>query len=308
MSVIERVFEEQKANPFLASMACFASVSEPLLRAIKPKTLAEIGVEGGVATDLYLDYCKDSGASYVGVDPACSSAAIEKVRASGHTFIELPSLEALPKLPKCDVYILDGDHNYYTVYHELKQIECLASPNEAFPICFLHDVLWPWARRDFYYCREEIPEAFRQPATTHRMGIRPENAGVLAKGGWHVLPGVHFAETEGGARNGVRTAAEDFIRESPRKLKLTVVPAIFGLGLLYEPERLTPEAAEAMRKLENGLEYLGPLLALMERQRVETFIDILTYRRLQKAWRMIRAGEFKDVITRARSYLLPRKK
>lgn len=61
------------------------------------------------------------------------------------------SLEVLPELHDTfDCILIDGDHNWYTVYHELKMIydrELLKRGG----IVFLHDVEWPWGRRDMYY-------------------------------------------------------------------------------------------------------------------------------------------------------------
>jgi hypothetical protein len=61
-----------------------------------------------------------------------------------------------------DCILIDGDHNWYTVYHELKMIEQkhLLSPGGAI---LLHDVIWPYARRDMYYQPEKIPAEFRHP-------------------------------------------------------------------------------------------------------------------------------------------------
>ena len=59
----------------------------------------------------------------------------------------------------------------------------------------MHDVLWPYGRRDLYYAPERIPEEFRQPYA--QRGMQPGQAGsVLAGGGLN--PTMHNADAEGG--------------------------------------------------------------------------------------------------------------
>ncbi len=59
---------------------------------------------------------------------------------------------------------LDGDHNWYTVFHELRLIEEHCQRNERlFPLVLLHDLGWPYGRRDLYYNPETIPAEYRQP-------------------------------------------------------------------------------------------------------------------------------------------------
>ena len=61
--------------------------------------------------------------------------------------MERSSPEVFTDLPLADLYVLDGDHNYAVVSQELNWI--LAHAPDA--VVVLHDVLWPWSRRDLYY-------------------------------------------------------------------------------------------------------------------------------------------------------------
>jgi hypothetical protein len=45
----------------------------------------------------------------------------------------------------------------------------------------MHDVLWPYGRRDLYYEPERVPEEFRQPY--EMKGIRPGTKQVLPAAG-----------------------------------------------------------------------------------------------------------------------------
>ena len=61
-----------------------------------------------------------------------------------------------------DAALVDGDHNWYTVYNELKMLAATARDAGApLPLLIMHDVCWPYGRRDLYYAPERIPEEFR---------------------------------------------------------------------------------------------------------------------------------------------------
>ena len=101
----------------------------------------------------------------------------------------------------------------------------------------MHDVLWPYGRRDLYYEPERVPEEFRQPY--EMKGIRPGTKQVLPTGGLN--PEHYNAVTEGGPRNGVMTALDDFMSEYDRPLRRLVLPVYFGLAIVVEESRLDRE-------------------------------------------------------------------
>ena len=83
-------------------------------------------------------------------------------------------------------------------------------------------------------------------------GIRPGTKQVLPKGGLN--PEHYNAITEGGPRNGVMTALDDFVAEYDRPLRRLVLPVYFGLAIVVEEARLDaePEFARAPRPLRVG--------------------------------------------------------
>ena len=86
------------------------------------------------------------------------------------------SLNVLPTWSPMDAALIDGDHNWYTVYHELQLLADVApTPARPLPVLILHDVGWPYGRRDLYYAPEQIPEEFRQPYA--QRGMRPGTQG-----------------------------------------------------------------------------------------------------------------------------------
>jgi hypothetical protein len=122
----------------------------------------------------------------------------------------------------------------------------------------LLDVGWPHGRRDDYFAPEQIPAEQRQP-------IAPE--GCLYPGDPGTRPGAlpyhHPAAREGGARNGVRTAVEDFVA-GREQLRLAIIPTFFGIGLIWD--RTMPHDG-ALMELLAGWDH-NPHLERLERNRV----------------------------------------
>jgi hypothetical protein len=139
------------------------------------------------------------------------------------------SLEALPSIRLPDAVIVDGDHNYWTVSEELRLIAERAE-GDALPLLLFHDVCWPHGRRDDYYTPELIPESHRHPMAEGG-GLFPGEPGTRPGG----LPYVRSAAREGGERNGVLTAVEDFVA-GREELRLAIVPVFFGLGVVWRLE------------------------------------------------------------------------
>jgi cephalosporin hydroxylase len=180
------------------------------------------------------------------------------------------SLNVLPQLAPVDVALVDGDHNWYTVFHELKQLAATASAAGAqLPVLVMHDVCWPYGRRDLYYAPETIPEEFRQPYA--QQGMRMDRKKLLPRGGLN--PTMYNALEEGGPRNGVMTALDDFEREHGRPLRRVVIPIYFGLAIVAEQERLErhPRLAELLDRLESA-DGRAQLLELAEDVRLKAML------------------------------------
>ncbi len=183
-----------------------------------------------------------------------------------------PSHEALERLEPAGAVIVDGDHNHHTVSRELELIAG-ASKGARMPLVLLHDVGWPHARRDTYYDPERIPEAERQPLARDAI-LSPDSPGTS-------VAGIHYpwaAATEGGEANGVLTAVESFAERHP-ELRLAVIPAFFGLGVLW------PKDADWSGAVEDlvGPWDRNPVLERLEHQRVERIVDRDRLRRRNEA-------------------------
>jgi hypothetical protein len=157
------------------------------------------------------------------------------------------SLDALPRIHDVDAVLLDGDHNWYTVHNELKALESTAAADGTpFPLTMLHDITWPYAHRDMYYDPDAIPAEFRHPYS--KKGMLPELAELVDEDGLN--RGTLNAELESTDRNGVRTAVDDFVADSPRTLEFKVVTGFFGCGILIDQAHLERRPALAARLAE----------------------------------------------------------
>ncbi len=137
------------------------------------------------------------------------------------------SLSGLPKIEPADAIVIDGDHNWWTVSEELRLIAERAQGGDL-PLVLFHDVAWPHARRDDYFDAGQIPADARQPVAGAQGGLFPGDPGLVDGG----LPYPRSAAHEGGPRNGVLTAVEDFVATRD-DVRLVVVPVFFGFGVLW---------------------------------------------------------------------------
>jgi len=104
-------------------------VLRPLLQTIAPKRICEIGSDHGLGTRKILEYCIESDAFLEIIDPDPKYKPSEFLAPFQRScrFHQALSLNALHSIPACDVYLIDGDHNWYTVINELRLIEKKAS-------------------------------------------------------------------------------------------------------------------------------------------------------------------------------------
>lgn len=251
-----------RSQPLLLhSLTFFREIFEVVFEHRPIATVVEIGVETGKVSGLYAElgaedvYCvepipSDELRAHIAENPALH-------------LVERHSPVALAELPIADLYVLDGDHNYATVRAELDWIlEHAPGALVAF-----HDVLWPCSRRDFYYqpsllrsdqrhsCTEDGPTVWHDCMTS---------SGFVGRGAFT------SAAHAGGEENGVLTAIEDAIAYDDNR-RLTIVPAVFGLGLL-----LRADTANDTRLLGALRPYThSQLLAAMENNRIALYTRVL---------------------------------
>jgi hypothetical protein len=241
-----------------ASLITLAEIIVPVLDASSPRSVVEVGAYAGDLTGLLVEWAGGSGARVWAIDPsprkplvelAAQRPELELVRATSH--------EALAEIPLPDAAVIDGDHNHYTVSEELRIIAERAGGADL-PLLIFHDVAWPHGRRDDYYDPKLVPEEARHPIH-EGAGLFPGEPGIRPGG----LPYRYAAAREGGPRNGVLTAVEDFVGERAG-LQLAVVPAFFGLGVVWHERAPYADAvAETLAIWDRN-----PLLERLEANRV----------------------------------------
>ena len=241
-----------------ASLLTLAELIVPCLDAAGVRSVVEVGAYAGDLTRLLVERAAAGGGHVQAIDPeprwvlvelAERSPELELIRATSH--------EALRHIAPPDAAIIDGDHNYFTVREELRLIAEKA-PGADLPLLIFHDVAWPHARRDDYYDPSLAPEEHRHPIQEGG-GLFPGVPGTRPGG----LPFRYAASREGGPRNGVLTAVEDFVDERGG-LTLVVVPAFFGLGVVWhEDAPWAPAVAQLLEHWERN-----PLLERLEANRV----------------------------------------
>ncbi len=213
-----------------ASLLYNAELVMDVLEIAGGSSITEVGALHGDLTRLLLLWAQRCGGRVAAVDP--SPPAELEALAREHPELALvreASPDALAHVALSDTIILDGDHNYYTVSEELRIISERASEQRrTLPLLLLHDVGWPHGRRDDYFEPERIPAEHRQPIAPEA-GLYPGDPGTRPG----ALPYHHPAAREGGPRNGVLTAVEDFVAGRP-ELRVAIVPPFFGLGLVWD--------------------------------------------------------------------------
>ncbi len=246
-----------------SSLVNAAEILIPCLDAWGATDVVEVGADGGDLTALLVERARRVGGSVTAIDPAPGSGLLGLAESTPELrLVGRPSHDVLGELPAADAVILDGDHNYHTVIEELRVLVDGGDANPL-PLIVVHDIGWPHARRDTYYVPERIPPAARQPYVRDAR-LRPDDPGVADRG----IPFGCAAEREGGPRNGVLTAIEDFL-EGRDSLRFERLPLFWGIGFIW------PREARSGERLASTLAPWvdNPLLDRLEAHRVAHLVE-----------------------------------
>ncbi|RVU04468.1 class I SAM-dependent methyltransferase [Novosphingobium umbonatum] len=249
------------SEAFLHSVAEYASLIVDCLAMARAREVVEVTqAPGGIARQI-VPYLEQYDGRLTVIDPAPDAEFLHWQMLQPQVIsVAAHSLDAVGLQNDVDAWILDGDHNYHTVSNELRMVSSLADRDGRPVLAFVHDVGWPWGRRDFYGQPDRIPSHARHAAGRHLPAVPDE---LCLWGGDQAA----YAVQEGGPRNGVLSAVEDFLRDS-REMDLSLayahVPAIFGLGVIYD--KAAPYAAALAQRLAPWDR--NPLLARMEDNRL----------------------------------------
>ena len=246
----------------------FDGVIRPILRAAGARSIVEIGALRGETTARLIDDLGPETHLHVidplpQFDPECHEATFP----GQYTFHRALSLDVLDHLGPVDAALIDGDHNWYTVHGELGALARVArAAGRPLPLCILHDVGWPYDRRDLYYDPTNVPPEGLRPH--RRRGINRRDNKLVPEGGFNKT--LHHSIEYGTPRTGVMTAVEDFIEEYDQPLVHLHIPVYYGLSILVEASVVSanPVLAEKLRRLD-GEEGHRELLHLSEEIRID---------------------------------------
>ncbi len=251
----------------------FPSIIGPLITVYDPKIIVEVGAADGAHTRLLLSDCRRRGAILHTIDPAPQFPADTWAQQHPGVFVfhAQMSIAALPAIPQPDLVLIDGDHNYATV---TKELAVLCANTSSMPLILLHDVGWPYGRRDMYHDPSRLPSEDVLPNRT--CGLLADGSG-FAEPGAGVNPGTCHAEIDGGANNGVLTAIEDTVKLMNPGPRFVIIPGFHGLGILA-PQRLK-KSHPALWDFLDLLETTAPIrthIVALERDRVTARSDYET--------------------------------
>ena len=263
-------------NLLIHSMSEFSDIILSAMDIADVSQIAEIGAEYGGMTSILADYAEVKDGHLFSIDPNPKQEFLEWVNAhKSVTHIARPSLSALPNLKNIDLWMVDGDHNWFTVYHELKAIEAACERDGKPLFAIMHDVCWPAGHRDMYYAPDAIPKEYRHDYCMDG-GARPGQSGLVREQGMRGMGHFGWALHEGGERNGVKCAVVDFINEAEangQQLAYAEIPAVFGLGILFDTKApWSGPLSDLLIPFHDN-----PLIAKLEQNRLANYLTVLDW-------------------------------
>lgn len=258
------------------SMSEFSEIIVDAMDIANVSRIAEIGAEFGGTSKVLADHAAVQGGHLYSVDPNPKQEFLDWVSGHKHvTHIPKLSLDAFAELENIDLCVIDGDHNWYTVYHELLALDEISQRDNKPFFAIMHDVCWPSGFRDMYYSPEAIPAEYRHDYCMDS-GTKPGHPGLLSEQGFRGLGQFAIALHEGGERNGVKCAVIDFLDKMEtegREFAYAEIPAVFGLGILFDSKA---EWAPAMGDMLLPL-HANPLIAKLEQNRIANYLTVLDW-------------------------------
>ena len=225
------------AGLLIHSLSEFSDLILEALALADAREIVEIGSEYGGMSSFLAEHCRVRGGRLTTIDPSPKREFMAWLKLGPDIrHLAKTSLKAFADIDEADAWVVDGDHNWYTVYNELGHIDAISRRAGKPPLVFLHDIGWPCGRRDFYYAPERIPPEYRH-AYSFDAGAVPGQATLVEGRGFRGMGQFAFAEVSGGARNGVMTAVDDFLADAlraGRELGFAEIPAVFGLGVIFD--------------------------------------------------------------------------
>src|ERR1700690_3987181 len=96
------------------------NIIKPIIVSVNAEYIVEVGSDTGINTENILEYCMENNARFTAIDPV-PKFDVDKFKNKYGDKFEIYkdlSLSRLPLLEDYDAILLDGDHNWYTLYNE----------------------------------------------------------------------------------------------------------------------------------------------------------------------------------------------
>lgn len=225
-----------------------AALVAPLAEAVEPGAIVESGAGAGRLTRRLLDVPAVADAILHAIDPRPElDPQLLEENPERLVLHAERAISALGRIGAVDLALLDGDPNWYSVHAELSALIGAAErAGRPAPLAIVHNVHWPFGRRDGYHDPTAIPEAHRHAHSD--LGLVPGRRDPSADG---LVLAPHCAATDFEPRSGVLTAVEDFVAGSGLEWTVVEVPGFQGCAVLVEKRRL--DAQPAVGKLLGSL-------------------------------------------------------
>ncbi|MEX0972458.1 MAG: hypothetical protein WDZ46_04275 [Solirubrobacterales bacterium] len=252
----------------------FAPVVAPLIEALEPHSILETGAGAGRLTRKVLEAPGAGSAPVHAVDPA-PSLDPDLAEEHGERLVihAQRAISAIGRIGAVDLALLDGDPNWYSVHTELRMlIEAAERARRPAPVVVVHNLHWPFGRRDGYHDPAAIPAAHRHEHSA--LGLIPGRRDPCPDG-LKLTPYCAVSDFE--PRSGVLSAVEDLIAESDLEWAMTEVPGFHGCGVLVDARRRA-ERPEVSRVLEGlrASRFLRSQVRRAEAARLEVEVELAT--------------------------------
>ncbi|MCA0403592.1 MAG: glycosyltransferase [Proteobacteria bacterium] len=260
----------------LHSLKWFKDLILPLFEKADIKAIVLIGVETNAFLNELCQYLAKFQGKLIAVDPSLTDDFINNIDSQYHNNIELIPYTSEHffkhyhwELSGNYAFLIDGDHNFQTVYFELNNIHQLfAHCRNNQPLVFVHDVNWPSSYRDFYYQQGSAHNNPLQAQAAVGEGVNFFSQRPF-KGANFYLHNATAALDYGGGRNGVKAAIDSFLKEA-KDYDYWQIPLLFGLGIVL------PKKFANYEDLKNFIApWTSELFTAIEKNRLEMYLAII---------------------------------
>ena len=249
----------------------------PLIEALEPRAIVEIGAGEGRLTRRVIEAVGAREAVLHAVDPALRLDPDLFAQAGERLVLHAErEIAALAEIGAVDLALIDGDPNYHAVHSSLTMLLRAAERDErSAPLIVVHNVQWPFGRRDGYHDPAAIP-----PGQLHEhsdLGLVPGRRDPQPEG-LRLTP--FCAVKDFLPRSGVLTAIDDLVAQSDLEWTFLEIPGFQGLGVLAEARLIAerPGIAPVLAELRSS-RFLGEQARRAESARLETAVELSAVRR-----------------------------